>query len=274
MDDRVPESPIYDIPAEVVRFSSKKKTASFFVRGGVAEPVEKLVRESDFALSGYDPRYSGKRRDSEDFPELPTLDEDRIWEGGIEELSNAGNVLPASLKSLKDLVEAYREDAVSIISDAAYSKKLRTSSKAASGAEKEAKRAEKRNARKAEREGSPDAAKARKSPLVHSLEKHLSRCATSWKVYRYLCEFKSLVEELPPTPSDDEVTFFLSNLEKFSLGAALSSGKKALPMLKLTTDLRSLAIVVFPGARDSLRPVVDAAIKKHSKPQPQAENRP
>lgn len=270
-----PQSPIFELPAEVVRVSLKKSTASFLISGGVVEPVGRLFRENDFALIGYDPRISGRAVDAEDFPEVPVVDEDEVWKGMVRELAVGGKILPKSLESLKELVEEVRGDAVSIVSDGAFAQKMRAASKAADGASKEAKRAERRNARKAERsaQNATTPGTEKKSPLSSVLEKRLSSCDISMKAYRYLREYENLSDNLPPKPTDDEVSTLLANLEKITLSLAFSGGTKALPMMKLMTVLRSLAIVVFPGAHDSLRPIVDAAIKKHSKPQPQAENR-
>lgn len=106
--------------------------------------------------------------------------------------------------------------------------------------------------------------------VVVVIEKRLSKCETSMKVYRYL---DPTVEEDLPEPELHEVQKLLSTIERTTVEIALSSGHRALPVLKKLAELRALVMLAFPKAEDRLRPIVDSAVKKASKPIREAENR-
>lgn len=141
----------------------------------------------------------------------------------------------------------------------------------ADSAEKEAKRAEKRRQNKLSKSPVESAEAGIKKPMVVVvIEKRLAKCEASMKVYRYL---DPTVEEDLPEPTVAEVEKLLSTIEKTTVEIALSSGHRALPVLKKLAELRALVMLAFPKAEDRLRPIVDAAVKKASKPIRQAENR-
>lgn len=106
--------------------------------------------------------------------------------------------------------------------------------------------------------------------IVVVIEKRLSKCEASMKVYRYL---DPTVKENLPEPELHEVEKFLSTIERTTVEIALSSGQRSLPVLKKLAELRAMVMLAFPKAEDRLRPIVDAAVKKASKPIRQAENR-
>lgn len=110
----------------------------------------------------------------------------------------------------------------------------------------------------------------KKPMVVVVIEKRLSKCEASMKVYRYL---DPTAEEDLPEPELHEVEKLLSTIEKTTVEIALSSGHRALPVLRKLAELRALVMLAFPKAHDHLRPIVDAAVKKASKPIRQAENR-
>ncbi|MFZ3233405.1 MAG: hypothetical protein WA194_07995 [Patescibacteria group bacterium] len=141
----------------------------------------------------------------------------------------------------------------------------------AESAEKEAKRTEKRRQNKLSKSLGESADAGIKKPMVVVvIEKRLAKCEASMKVYRYL---DPTVKEDVPEPTVAEVEKFISTIERTTVEIALSSGQRALPVMKKLAELRALVIMAFPMAHDRLRPIVDAAVKKASKPIRQAENR-
>ena len=141
----------------------------------------------------------------------------------------------------------------------------------AAGAEKEAKRAEKRRQNKLARPSvtTPDGS-IKKPMVVTVIEKRLSKCEASTRVYRFL---DPTVTDKPAEPESADVMKFLSTIERITVEIALSSGHRAMPVLRKLAELRALVMLAFPKVEDPLRPIVDAAVKKASKPIRQAENR-
>ncbi|MFB0964655.1 MAG: hypothetical protein QMC36_03020 [Patescibacteria group bacterium] len=141
----------------------------------------------------------------------------------------------------------------------------------AASADKEAKRAEKRKQNKASR-NAPDSPNGsiKKPMLVTVIERRLSKCEASMRVYRFL---DPTVTEPIAEPSEGDVSTFLSTIEKVTMEIALSSGNRAMPVLRKLAELRAVVMLAFPNVHDPLRPIVDAAVKKAAKPIRQAENR-
>lgn len=145
------------------------------------------------------------------------------------------------------------------------------SARLAASAEKEAKKAERRRQNKLARPAqTQDGGQIKKPMVVTVIEKRLSKCEASMRVYRFL---DPTVTDKPAEPESSDVSKFLSTIERTTVEIALSSGNRAMPVLRKLAELRALVMLAFPNVHDPLRPIVDAAVKKAAKPIRQAENR-
>lgn len=81
---------------------------------GSVEKVAKFVRESTFALIGYDP-HDPERDPKTAYLEMPpgaAIDEDAIWNAMIDEISKGNAPLAEGLEGIAELVSAIRKERI------------------------------------------------------------------------------------------------------------------------------------------------------------------